>query len=700
MSNPGSVIQRQVAAPAFQLAPPPANPGPQIAGDAIAEFGHALARARDQSQLVNARLGYSQKVDDLYQQYTRDPDPASAPARFAKAAQDAAADYYDGFYSDDARAAFTLDAGQMAESRRISMMDLSFKRESDQAVANLDAAGEKFARDAAFAANPAERQTAIDSYAQSVMGVSDAGLIGHEDAGRRVQAFKEKLALYDGRTAVDSDPVRAKKDLAKAGYLPDLDPLQRLQLRGSAEAAVKAQERAAAQAKAQATLAARFSLEDLKDAAGSGLKVDPVLFDRARADVAASGDPRLVRQLEDIQRSVSVTDGLRGATPQHVESVLNGIAVKANAEGATPADVAEYTGARRMLETMTARLASDPLSYAASQGVTRIEPLNLAGQESALGWQNRIRAARVAAQHYGIQPRYFTAAESAQIKTQLANSADPGVRMATLHMLTQGLGTRAVPELARLGISPALVTAGGLMTGGAHHARIAQDIVAGESAFAATAKGGDGQSILRPTDTARNLSVTGSGHFFGGVTLPQGLPQIRQAAAMLPGEAARISAAADAIYAARAPSLGLTGKDAAIGNGKDLYERALQEAAGAWFDGNTQMGGMSHYRKFPVLVPDSIAADSFEGLVRHLTAADLAAASVSGAPPVDADGAQLTPDFIKQRWLVTAGNGLYELSTTDPTEGKITPVRDRNHHIYHLDFAKALALLQARGGGR
>ena len=609
------VIGKTIAAPGFQVAPPPGFSGLQQAGDAIASYGEAMGKARDQSQLVDARLKYSTQLDDLYQGFMRDPDPATAPVRFAKAAQEASASYFDGLTSDEAKNAFNLDAGQLAESRRISLMDLSFKREGDQAVANVEAAGEKFARDAAYATNPAEREAAIASYTRSLMGTADAGFMTHDAAGKRLQTFKEKLSLFDGRVLIDQDPKLARTRLADPKFLPDLDPLARVELDGMAEAKIHQREREARADQAEARASAAAAIADYDSVVGSGLPVSPALTDQVKAAVRASGDPRLAARLENSMRAASFADGLRGASPREVEARLAaatnlayatgapmytagkpaGLVTQGNIDlsarpvvhnqdgtistvrsitvqdgdhavvlptvspdgkilsnqdaiklyrqsgqhlgifkneaqatayakslheqqaaaygaggqvrGADPALAAAVVGGRKFLDRMNTQLGQDPLEFAAQQGVVRIQPLQLNGQDAPAAWQSRIRAADLTADHYGVQPHYLTAAEANQVKTNLAANADPAVRLATLQSLVKGLGSRAIPELNRLGASPALVTAGGLLTAGPAHARTAFDIVNGEAALAASSKGGDGQSALRPQPNARALAT-------------------------------------------------------------------------------------------------------------------------------------------------------------------------------------------------
>jgi hypothetical protein len=676
----------------------------QLAGaaDAVNEFASALGKARDQSQLVDARLKSSAELDDQYLQFQRDDDPATAPARFTKAAQDISQKYYDGLTSQDAKDSFALDYGQMMESRRVSLTDVSFRRESDTALANVEAAGDSFARQAAYATNPAERAAAITAYSKSVMGVADAGMMDHATAQKKVEKFEENLALYDGRALIEKNPTLASKQLADPNFLPRLDPLQRIELTSAADAKVRQAEREAradyAAARSEARMNAAMSISDLDASVGSGLPVSQAVVDQATRDVRASGDPRLANHLGNSLRGAYFASSLRGATPGEVEGKLAAASAQANQHGADASLAAEFTGGRKFLETMNHALAQDPLSWAAQQGVATIQPLQLNGQDNPQAWQGRIRAAAATAQHYGIQPHYLTAAEGDQIKQQLAPEADPRSKMSVLQNLTAGLGSRAVPELARLGVPQALITAGGLLTAGPAHARTAFDIVNGQTALTASTKGGDGQSVLRPRDTARSLSTAGAGRLFGGVTLPQGMPQVLQATAAIPGEAARISNAADAIYAARAPAQGLSGKDAAT-TGLELFQRAIQEAAGARFEGETQMGGMTQYRGRSVIAPATVAADAFEGVVSHLTAKDLADASVSGAPPVDAQGKAVASNLIRHTFLVTAGDGRYALSTTDPAAGAITPVKDAKGGIYRLDFQHALTLLQSRAAG-
>jgi hypothetical protein len=66
-------------------------------------------------------------------------------------------------------------------------------------------------------------------------------------------------------------------------------------------------------------------------------------------------------------------------------------------------------------------------------------------------------------------------------------------------------------------------------------------------------------------------------------------------------------------------------------------------------------------------------------------------------PPGADVGPSVPDDLMANSWLISTGNNRYAISTTDPSKGQATPVRDANGQIYRLDFAKAQTLLQARG---
>lgn len=696
MVNAGSVIPRTIAAPAAMQIDPRAAalPGQALAdvGDAGAKFAEAQIRARDEASLVSARLTAAQQLDDLHQKYRTDPDPATALQRFQADADKLGETLASKIQIPANQTAFSNDIGQMIEGRRVALKDVYFERETASAVADLNASQETLSRQAAYASNKVERQASIDAYSKSVKGLVDRGMLNPEIAQKNVQGFSEKLALYDGRQLVTRDPASAAKHLANPKFLPELDPLARVELQSQAETELRVREREARAAAAEARANAREALADFNSITSSGLPPSQDVLDQTRAAVRASGDPRIAEHFARSIQAAGFASQLRGATPHEVEGAINAIDTKAAASGVDQSLAAAEKGARAYLAKMNHGLAQDPLDWASKQGVVTIKPLALNGTDSARDWQLRTRAAELAAQHYGTKPRYLTQDEIHTLGTQLDMSQPADKRLAAVHMLVNNLGSRAVPVLADLAATPhqgrsfggsehfdalgAMATAGGLLADGPAYVPVARDIANGEAALKA-----------RPELSPHIEKFTGS----GDVTLGN----LRLAFSAMPQEYNRVVTAAKAIYAKRAGDAGLIGSDVAA-KGNTAFAAALDAATGAHYVQGQKFGGLALYNGAPVLAPNNVAADGFEDLAHQLTAKDLARASVTGAKPV-VEGKDVDDDVIRNSYLVSAGSNRYAISTTDPSRGQVTPLRDAKGAIYRLDFEKALTLLQARG---
>lgn len=674
---------REVSA-TFEMGRPgfAAMPGEAIKGigEEIGNFAGAMQRAQDQSSLVQARLDGTRQLDDLFNQYKTDPDPATATQRFQKDATAIGLNVGKTLKgaTPDAQNAFTSEFGQMAEERRIRVGDVMFDRQRSDALGNLQNLIEQQAANAAYATTAAGRTIALNTVQKSIAGNVATGMLPASEGDKYTRQFNERLALYDGKHAINVDPVSAAKNLNNPNYLPSLDPLSRQELIDNAQAQVREREREARAALAEQRAQASESLSGLQATIASGLPVSQDTIDQAKNDVMASGDPRQQYRLAGLLKANGFAMGLRGATPQEVTDGMAAIEREADAHGANEAMATALIASRKFSETMHAALQHDPLMWANQQGVTQIAPLKLNGTDSAQAWSQRVRAADLVAQHYGITPQYLTAAEKEQLETSFAKNADPDARLATIKTIAQGLGTRASPVFAELGDKqPAIATAAGLLLNGPAHATAARDILAGEQSMAARPE-------LRPERVVRqaNSQTTAA--------------QAGAAYAQLPGEAGRVLDAADAIYAARASGRGFDGKSAATGDGLSLYDRAVQEASGARFDQNgVQWGGIATERGYPVVVPPTMTAHGFGETLHNLTEADLDHASASGQPP-RIGGKPLPAGTLRALYPVTGGDGLYLLSTTNPAQGTTTPVRDAHGVPYRLDIAKAASILQAR----
>lgn len=682
MANAATPIQRSVQVEAPQASGAGAAAiGSAIGsvGDAVSAYGEAALKAQAQDQLVVARTSAATQYDDLVASFRADNDPATAQARFSAAASKIQNDLAGTISMPAARNQFLEDAGQLAESRRVTVGDMAFQKQVSQASANLDDSIETLSRQAAAATNPADREATLGLIQKNITGWVASGMGNAEAGQKKLQVTRERLAQFDAERALDTNPTAGLAALRNPQNFPDLDPLTREQLIGRGEADVRQAQREARMAQAQNRMAAREALSDLHDVIASGLPVSQDMLNGAREAAVASGDRNIQHRYIGLSRANDFATAMRGANPVEVSNALHALAAKANAQGADEATATAFTAASKFLTTMNGKLASDPLGWAAQQGVANPGDLKLNGQDSPQAWRQRITAANATAQRYGTAPKYLTAAEEAQIKTQFATQKDPNKKLAIVQTLVNGLGaTRATDALADLTKNdPAFAQAAQLVARGNSHLPVAHEIVAGQQALAQN-------KDLAPSAAARAVVPV--------------VDQMGQAFALRPADRAGVMAGANAIFAGRVTGTGKTGHDVGVINAdaNDQYARAVQEAAGAVFDRDgAQYGGITKYNGASVVIPSYIRADGFEDVVHALTAADLAKASASGSPPMIA-GKAVPDDIIRHSWLVSAGDGLYAISTTDPSAGAITPLRDAKGRPYRLDFGKAFTLLQAK----
>jgi hypothetical protein len=336
---------------------------------------------------------------------------------------------------------------------------------------------------------------------------------------------------------------------------------------------------------------------------------------------------------------------------------------------------AVLVAARRFAQAQADGLNKNPLEYAAAQGRAQITPLKLDGTATPQDWANRVQQAERVSSYYGTAPTYLTASEQDTLKGALAPNQPIAARLAVTQNLVKALGNKSLSVFAQIAPhDPVVANAGSLMLRG--NTTAARDALNGQTLLTSAVDGK--QSDLRPTPAGRNaLPNTG---------------QLR-AATSFAGTAAsgQILSTADAIYAARAPAQGLNG--ASVGNGDaralDLYTRALNEAAGAHYDSyGNQWGGLATYRGVPVIAPVGIPAAKMEDTVHGLSDRALTTHSVTGSPPV-VGGKPLASSDLDRLYLLNVGDDRYALSTTDPTQGAVTPVHDAKGRLYKFSLLTA-----------
>lgn len=287
-------------------------------------------------------------------------------------------------------------------------------------------------------------------------------------------------------------------------------------------------------------------------------------------------------------------------------------------------------------------------------------------------FSERINAARAAASHFGVSPKFFRPGEAEQIEATI--KADPARGLDLAAGLVDAAGADADKILTELGdTAPALSLSGGLIASGGNR-QAALDLISGFG------KGPDGKAYADMPPTKR---------------LPDAQRLAGSALAFTPSEVNRLDQAAAAIARKRLAEAGIDPKKE---DAKPFYERAYQEAAGASFAGDVQYGGFADYaspawfgKKGRVLVPPAIRADKLPDLFEALTDADIGTVKARNGKTWTAQ------DFRKA--LPVAVKGGYAFAQGDITSGAPIFIADEKGDPIVLDLVGLRSALEPRVKG-
>lgn len=391
---------------------------------------------------------------------------------------------------------------------------------------------------------------------------------------------------------------------------------------------------------AQATAALERRGEDLAARAASG-PLDPAERARFQADAATAPDGG--RIVSTALARADLATMLRDTPLPDQPAALDRLR-----ESMGPAPTPEQQsvlafGAKTIRESRVAA-AEDPIGYAERRGLVASAPLDLTGgqaPDSVSGaLAHRVATGNAVAQSLGVSPRYLRPGEADGLAA-LARR-DPVGAADQLGAVVAGAGAAAPAVLRELGgASPALERAGIILAGGGS-ARAARDFLAGTT----PPEGGKLPPDVPPASRAKAALSIG---------LHEALP-------VLPGDAARIEATGAAIARQRLAAAGLDTKDPSAG---PIIERAMQEAAGARFDGDVQWGGIATVSRggwfgwgstsASVLLPSSIRADRFGSVLDALRDDDLEALPTA---PVTGEGRKFRARDLKAARPVSVPGGI------------------------------------------
>ncbi|MQB43389.1 transglycosylase SLT domain-containing protein [Rhizobium sp. ICMP 5592] len=521
--------------------------------------------------------------------------------------------------------------------------------------------------DSTAASNLAELQHGIEDHyntavARGILSPQEASVYKKKSQSDMVTGFYLRQA--SGKSAEDIKAMRANMaaDYADGGIEGvGGDDWDRIQTGlAAAEQARRTQDE-----KANQDLTSRGN--DIADRVARGLPVDPAQLARFQLDAgtATKGKDIVGSTLARIRVSEAIRTQPVGDVERNVRQILGA--------GGTPDD---YDYAQKTIEQQKKDLQTDPLGVAERFGVLPSSPgLPLDGDVDAGAvsgaFSERINAARAAASHFGVPPKYFRPGEAAQIEAAVKSDPQKGLMIAS--GLVNAGGKDAPKILAELGAdAPAVSQSGDIIVSGGDP-KAALDLIGGY------AKSPDGKDYPDMPNTKRipiAQDVTGS------------------ALAFTPEEQTRLDASAAAIARKRLYDAGIDPKSEAA---KPIYQRAYNEAAGATYVNNVQFGGFGDYdpgtwwRSRKVYVPPSIRSDRFQDVVQSLTDADVGSVAAKNGRPWTA------ADFKKA--MPVAVDGGYAFARGDPAGPSPMFIADDKGNPIVLDIAGMRDRLNSRNPG-
>jgi GH24 family phage-related lysozyme (muramidase) len=407
----------------------------------------------------------------------------------------------------------------------------------------------------------------------------------------------------------------------------------------------------------QANLSLTTRGNDLAKRIASGQPVSAEELARFQLDAGTA--PKGTQIVQSTLARMRVSDAIRKLPIGDVEKQLPKL-LAADDGSARPEDI---DFARKTIEKHKKELAADPLGVAERFGVLPITDTLPIGQDVSVdqaesAFAARMASADTAAEHFGVPPKYFRPEEKAQIKALM--ETDPNAALSIAAGVVSSAGPKATKILAELGTdAPGMEQAGTIMVLGGDTAA-AHDLLAGYG------KTPDGKAYPEmPIAKQRPVAadVVGSALVFDQAN------------------GRKFEAGAGAIARKRLYDAGIDPKSS---EARPIYQRALNEAAGATFAGEVQYGGFAGYdpgfrwSERQVVVPGNVRADRFIDVVGSLTDADLGGAAGKNGK------AWRAQDF--QNAMPVRVDGGHVFALGDPTTGSPMFISDASGKPIVLDF--------------
>lgn len=387
-------------------------------------------------------------------------------------------------------------------------------------------------------------------------------------------------------------------------------------------------------------------------------------------DVAATGDPELAANFDFLNGLSNLQRAHVGQRPEALDAQIAMLEAKMQREGATDAAVTTHEVLTEMRDNMRKGLSDDPLTWANRAGVTDVESLprnadgtiafqNSAGLSAALA--ERLADAHAVADHYGVQPKFFTASERDSLIKQV--EASPLTLPSLVSGLASGLGNdlpAAMNEISKE--APVLAQTAWL------YQQTGKDGVAVQvGEMLARRRDPAYKSALPPAAKIQAATATTLGGALNDDM--QGLAEVTDTAA--------------ALFERRALARGIDMSNFEEGTpARELYMQALDDALGATTLDGVKYGGLTEVNGMTTIAPPDIAADSMQDMLDNLSAYDLAFQPGIGT----ANKTPINLDQLRGGQLIRASNGRYWIALGDPASGNPQFVANAAGGLFELDI--------------
>jgi len=465
------------------------------------------------------------------------------------------------------------------------------------------------------------------------------GKLNAENVDRFGSSYVQGLAErdpYEARRQIDGGALNAvlnPEDMARLRNRVDTEirgreaqaRMEENQRRAEARAAQAEARRAQAEARAAFLNVAR----DLQDGLAAGVNYSPAEIAAVSGQAARlPGGQALARNIATLGEKNATLTELRGARPVEVQTAINGLTAELAKGGANaPVIKARLDAALAFKAKQDSELRTDPLSYATTQGVVALAPIDFADPASLA---RRGKDAWAVKARYGGPLTVLTDEEAADFGARLS-SADPNQKMQALRQLRAMGSTGAAAAMRQIAPQKPVEARAGVLLGTAGGVPVARTIL-------------DGQALLKdnpklvPETNARRVAATDMGAAFK----------------FFPDLAMQIPDTARAYYAGWKQREGEEGFDALN------FRQSLNAAAGGVRGNDGVMrGGLGKRSGHVVLLPDGKSETEFNTALEGLSAA----ATPAALKPVWADGSEVSDAQLRSARPFAVGPGRYFLAT-------------------------------------